>query len=170
MRVYQKIIKFIAAVSLIFFPAFLIYQLYSLDRIYFFCPIEYRQDTIILRHDSYGSGDFLAERSGWRRHNGIDLQAKIGAPVYAARGGRVKEARFHKGLGNYVELIHRGGYATIYGHLSKIQVRENQWVRQGQKIGEVGKTGNAYFRGIIPHLHLEVRQDGAALDPMKFLE
>ncbi len=166
----QRIISVFLFIFLIVFQFYLAYQLYFLDRVYFFCPIEYRQDTIILRHDSYGSGDFLAERSGSRKHNGIDLQAKIGTPIYACRCGRVREAKFHKGMGNYVELIHPGGYVTIYGHLSKMDVKENQFVRQGQKIGEVGKTGNANFRGIIPHLHLEVRQDGVPLDPMQFLE
>lgn len=167
---FQKIINFILIVSLVIFPFFLGYQLSVLDRVYFFCPIEYGQDTIILRHDAYGSGDFMAERSGSRRHNGIDLQARIGTAVYAARSGWVKEARFHKGMGNYVELSHRGGYTTIYGHLSKITVKENRFVRQGEKIGEVGKTGNANQRGIIPHLHIELRHLGEPLDPMKFLE
>lgn len=166
----QRISSFILVISLVFFLPFLGYRLFSLDRVYFFCPIEYKQDTIILRHDAYGSGDFLAERSGSRRHNGIDLQARIGTAVYAARSGWVKEARFHKGMGNYVELTHRGGYTTIYGHLSRITVKEGRFVRQGEKIGEVGKTGNANYRGIIPHLHLEVRRSGEPLDPMRFLE
>lgn len=167
---FSRIIAFTLLLFIIVFPIYLSYQLCSLDRVYFFCPIEYKQDTVILRHDAYGNGDFLAERSGPRRHNGIDLQAKIGTDVYAARSGRVKEARFHKGLGNYVELAHNGGYITIYAHLSKIAVKENRFVHQGEKLGEVGKTGNANHRGIIPHLHLEVRYLGEPLDPMKFLE
>lgn len=167
---FSRIIAFILSLFIIIFPLYLFYQLRVLDRVYFFCPIEYKQDTIILRHDAYGSGDFLAERSGSRRHNGIDLQARIGTAVYAARSGWVKEARFHKGMGNYVELTHRGGYTTIYGHLSRIAVKEGRFVRQGDKLGEVGKTGNANYRGIIPHLHLEVRRSGEPLDPMRFLE
>lgn len=156
-------------IFLIFFPFYLTYNLYYLDRVYFFCPIEYRQDTIIIRHDSYGSGEFMANRNGARKHNGVDLQAKIGAPVYAVRAGRVIEAKFNKGMGNYVEIMHNN-YSTIYGHLSRIDVKENQLVRQGQKIGEVGKTGNANNRLIIPHLHLEVRANDAPLDPMEYLE
>lgn len=167
---FQKITIFILSFFLIVLPIYTAYKLYALDRVYFLCPIEYRQDTIILRHDAYGSGDFLAGRSGSRKHNGIDLRAKIGTPVYAARSGRVSEARFHNGLGNYVELAHRGGYTTIYAHLSKIDVKEGRFVRQGEKIGEVGKSGNANYRGIIPHLHLEVRRQGEPLDPMQFLE
>lgn len=167
---FQRIASIFLFLLLVTFPLYLVYRLYALDRVYFFCPIEYKQDTVILRHDAYGSGDFLAERSGQRRHNGIDLQARIGTDVYAARSGWVKEARFHKGLGNYVELAHSGGFTTIYGHLSRIAVREGRFVRQGEKLGEVGKTGNANQRGIIPHLHLEVRRSGDPLDPMQFLE
>ena len=166
----QKIINFILIGFLLLFPYYLISRLSRLDTVYFLCPVEYRQDTIIIRHDSYGSGDFMAERSGSRKHNGIDLQAKIGEPVYAVRGGKVIEARFHRGMGNYVELSHPSGHATIYGHLSKIAAREGQAVRQGDKIGEVGKTGNANHRSIIPHLHFEIRRGNAPLDPMEFLE
>lgn len=165
----QRLIGFLLFICLILFFLYSGYQLYCLDKAFFFCPIEYKQDTIIIRHDSYGSGDFLAERSGARKHNGIDLQAAIGTPVYAVRGARVIEARFHKGLGNYVELLHSEGYVSIYAHLSKIEVKENQLLRQGQKIGEVGKTGNAGYRGIIPHLHFELRHNDILLDPMKFL-
>ena len=153
------------------FPSYLSYQLYYLDKIFFFCPVECKRDTVIIRHDSYGSGDFLSNRSGSRKHNGIDLQAKFGAAVYAVRAGKVIRAQFHRGMGNFIELTHPpGGYVTIYGHLSKIEVRAGQLVRQGQKIGEVGKTGNANYRGVIPHLHFEIRRSGVPLDPMKFLE
>ncbi len=155
---------------MLLFPYYLISRLSRLDTVYFLCPVEYRQDTIIIRHDSYGSGDFMAERSGSRKHNGIDLQAKIGEPVYAVRGGKVIEARFHRGMGNYVELSHPSGHTTIYGHLSKIAAQEGRVVRQGDKIGEVGKTGNANHRSIIPHLHFEIRRGNAPLDPMEFLE
>lgn len=141
-----------------------------MDKVYFLCPIEYKQDTVIIRHDSYGNGYFMAKRSGSRKHNGLDFQAKIGEPVYAVRGGTVKEAKFHRGMGNYVELSHPAGHTTIYSHLSKISVSEGQFVRQGDKIGEVGKTGNANYRNIMPHLHFEIRKKNVPLDPMEFLE
>src|SRR3989338_2732419 len=166
----RRLIGFLLFICLILFLLYSGYQLYYLDKAFFFCPIEYKQDTIIIRHDSYGSGDFLAERNGARKHNGIDLQADIGTAVYAVRGAKVIGARFHKGLGNYVELLHPQGYVSIYGDLSKVEVKENQLVRQGQKIGEVGKTGNAGYRGIIPHLHFELRRNALPLDPMKFLK
>lgn len=166
----QRIINIFLFLLLITFPFYLAYQLYYLDKVAFFCPIEYRQGTIMIRHDSYGSGDFLAERSGSRKHNGIDLWASMFTPVYAVRGGKVIAAKFHKGLGNYVELLHPGGYVTIYGHLSRLGVRENQIVRQAEIIGEVGKSGNAGYRGVIPHLHFEIWLKGALLNPMEFLE
>lgn len=167
----QRAGTFLLFVFLLAFPFYLSYQLYYLDKVFFFCPVEYRQDTVIIRHDSYGSGDFLSNRGGNRKHNGIDLQAKLGAAVYAVRTGEVTKAQFHRGMGNFIEILHSpGGYVTIYGHLSKIEVKAGQLVRQGQKIGEVGKTGNANYRGVIPHLHFEIRKNGVPLDPMKFLE
>jgi len=165
----QKITGIILTIFLIAFPSYLVYELYYMDKVFFLCPIDYKQDTMVIRSDSYGNGDFLARRNGLRRHNGIDLKAPIGTPVYAARAGKVLRARFHKGMGNYVQLLHPSGYITIYGHLSRISVREKQLVRQGDKIGEVGKTGNANYHRLIPHLHLEVRNYGVPLDPMAFL-
>lgn len=168
---FRKILKPGLSVFLVIFVFYSAYELYYLDKVYFFCPVEYKQDTVIIRHDSYGSGDFLSNRSGSRKHNGIDLQAKFGAAVYAGRAGKVTRAQFSRGMGNFIEIAHSpGGYVTIYGHLSKIEVRPGQLVRQAQKIGAVGKTGNANHRGVIPHLHFEIRKNNVPLDPMKFLE
>ncbi len=142
-----------------------------MDKVDFLCPIDYKQDTVIIRHDSFGKGDFLARRgNGTRRHNGIDLQAPLGTAVYAVRGAKVLEARQSKGMGNFVELLHPEGFVSVYGHLSRIEVRENQWVGQGDKIGEVGKTGNANHPGVIPHLHFELWHNGELANPMDFME
>lgn len=165
----QRVVGFILFIFLIILPFYLAYELYFLDKVYFLCPLDYKQDTLIIRNDSYGNGEFLAKRNGFRKHNGIDLQAPVGTPVYAAMGGKVLNAGFHKGLGNYVEIKHNSGYITIYGHLFRIGVEKNQLVRQGDEIGEVGKTGNADYRGLIPHLHFEIRMDGVPLDPLEFL-
>lgn len=166
----RKIISFVLISFLLFFPCFLAWELYSLDKTYFFCPIKYKQDTIIIRHDYYGNGEYQSPRRGGRKHNGIDLQAKIGSWVYAVRSGKVLEARFHKGMGNYVKILHPYGYTTVYGHLLRITVKKDQFVRQGDKIGEVGKTGNARQSRIIPHLHFEIKKNGNTLSPMEFLE
>jgi len=167
----QRILNLILLIFLIIFPLYVAGELYYLDKVFFRCPINYTQDRIIIRHDSWGEGDFQARRgNGSRKHNGIDLQAPLGVPVYAVRKAKVQEARFSRGMGNYVSLLHGQGYVTVYGHLSKISVKKNQLLRQGQIVGEVGKTGNANHYGVIPHVHFEIWNKGELLDPMDFLE
>ena len=120
---------------------------------------------LIVRNDDYGDGYFGAKRSGGRQHNGIDYLADIGTPVFAAKSGTVKFARYKKGNGKYVVLNHRFGYKTYYCHLLNINVREGKKVREGQLIGVVGKTGNANRAGMLAHLHFEVHKNGAPFDP-----
>jgi len=144
-------------------------NLYFLDKDYFLCPIEYKRG-IIIRNDNRGDGIFAANRSGRRIHQGVDLWANIGIPVLASRSGRVIAAKQNHGMGNYVIIQHPGNIATVYGHLSKIEVANNQFVRQGQVVGLVGKTGNANFCDIQPHLHFEVRKNNIPQDPMEYLE
>lgn len=154
---------------LIFLPVYLIFGLYFLDKHPFLCPVDYQGDVII-RHDGRGNGFFGAERNGNRLHLGLDLLAKVGAPVIASRSGKVILARRTRGMGNFVIIRHSGRTNTLYGHLSRIYVHAGQFVRQGQIIGSVGKTGNANFRNILPHLHFEVRKNGFPQDPLKYLE
>ena len=161
----KKILIFI----LIVLPVYLIVSLYFIDKDYFLCPIEYNKD-IIIRSDSRGDGFFAAKRNGNRSHNGIDFLAEVGAPVLAVRSGRVVSATKNKGMGNYIIIRHPQGMITIYGHLSRLCVFKNDFVRQGDVIGEVGKTGNANYRDILPHLHFEVRQNGQPQDPMEYLQ
>jgi murein DD-endopeptidase MepM/ murein hydrolase activator NlpD len=78
-------------------------------------------------------------------------------------------AKKARGMGNYIILRHPSNTITIYGHLSKIYVRRNQLIRQGDVIGSVGKTGNANYRDIQPHLHFEVRKNGVPEDPLQYL-
>ncbi len=139
-----------------------------LDKNYFAYPINYKRDMVI-RSDGWGDGFFASNRSGRRLHQGIDLLANIGTPVLAARSGRVVAAKENKGMGKYVIIKHSGGFNTIYGHLSKICVANGDLVRQGQPVGQVGKTGNANYRGIQPHLHFEIRKDGVPVDPLGYL-
>ena len=153
---------------LIVLPVYLLISLYFLDKNYFLCPIEYKRD-ILVRCDSRGEGFFGSSRNGNRLHEGIDLFAKIGTPVLAARSGRVIKAQKSRGMGNYIIMRHGKDLITIYGHLSKIYVRPNQFVRQGEIIGEVGKTGNANFPDIQPHLHFEIRKNGIHQDPLEYL-
>lgn len=142
--------------------------LYFMDKHYLLCPIEYK-DNIIIRQDAGGDGFFAASRNGRRIHEGIDLYAPIRTPVLAARSGRVVAATRNRGMGNYIVIRHSDGLKTIYGHLTDIFVKKNSYVRQGQIIGSVGKTGNARSNTILPHLHFELRKDGVPQDPLTYL-
>lgn len=101
-----------------------------------------------------------------RFHSGIDIVASYGTPVKAADGGQVVQAGYFGGYGYSVMLYHGGGFATWYAHLSSINVSMGQSVQRGQVIGLVGSTG--WTTG--PHLHFEVRINGAAQDPRAYLQ
>jgi LysM repeat protein len=96
-------------------------------------------------------------------HYGVDLDAKVGDPVFAA--GRVMFVGAAGGYGNFIELRHARGYVTCYAHLSKILVNYGEKVRRGSLIGKVGATG--WVTG--PHLHFEVRLHGKRLNPLLFI-
>ena len=98
-------------------------------------------------------------------HGGIDIGAAEGTAVRAAREGIVEEAGRNDALGAYVVLTHPGGYQTVYGHLSAINVSIGESVRSGSVIGAVGHTGQATGS----HLHFEVRTKGIAKDPLSLL-
>jgi len=154
--------------SLAIFSIYIIFSLYFLNKEYFLCPIEYQKD-IVIRCDSRGDGFFAASRNGKRLHEGIDLFAPIGTPVLASRSGKVIAATRNRGMGNYVIIRHPDNIITIYGHLATMCVARNKFVRQGEVIGNVGKTGNANRRDIQPHLHFEVRKNGIPQDPLEYL-
>lgn len=164
-----RTMKKIFLLLLIILIVFLAIGFLFFDRKYFLCPIDYHGDFVV-RNDGRGDGSFGAERNGRRLHNGIDLLADIGTPVMAARSGTVVSAQRNHGMGNYVIIKHHAGLSTIYGHLQQILVKKGQHVRQGHIIGTVGKTGNAAFKDILPHLHFEVRKEGLAQDPLDYLE
>ena len=99
-----------------------------------------------------------------RQHKGLDIKLSVGDTVVAAFSGKVRIVRNEgerKGYGRYVVIRHNNGLETIYGHLSKQLVTENQEVRAGQPIGLGGSTG----RSTGPHLHFETRLCGTALNP-----
>ncbi len=98
-------------------------------------------------------------------HSGVDLRDEFGASVRATAAGIVTTASPQGGYGNLVEIDHGGGVSTRYGHLSAIDVAPGQQVGPGAPIGRVGATG----RSTGPHLHYEVRVDGEAVDPARFL-
>ncbi|MFA5090566.1 MAG: M23 family metallopeptidase [Candidatus Omnitrophota bacterium] len=143
-------------------------KIYSLDKNYFLCPVEYH-GNLLVRCDSRGNGFFASPRKGRRLHNGVDLLAEVGAPVFSPRSGRVIKAAQNKGMGKYIIIRHSDNMVTIYGHLSQIYVSRNKFVRQGELIARVGKTGNAKAPSIQPHLHFEIRKSGIPQDPLEYL-
>lgn len=127
-------------------------------------------EEISIRSDTFGHGHFAAARGGgMRKHKGLDIKANIGEAVRASKSGAVKIGWVRSGMGKYVKIKHREAYSTMYGHLSKITVKNNQWVWQGEQIGKVGKTGNANYKGIQPHLHFEIKYKNRYIDPLKLL-
>lgn len=100
-----------------------------------------------------------------RLHNGVDLAASAGTPVVAVDDGVVVAAGYSGGYGNRVLITHGGSLATLSAHLGEISVAEGQQVTRGQAIGTVGCTGLCTG----PHLHFEVRIDGAPVDPTTWL-
>ncbi len=102
---------------------------------------------------------------GRRMHNGIDIGLPTGSPIYASANGRVILAERRGGYGRMVVLDHGGGLSTLYAHQSSIAVSVGDEVLAGDVIGYIGCSG--YCTG--PHLHFEVREVGAPVDPMKYL-
>ena len=98
-------------------------------------------------------------------HEGLDFTANTGTPILAAADGIVTEAQVSGGYGNLVKIEHGAGLETRYGHTSKILVKVGDRVTKGQPVALVGSTG----RSTGPHLHYEIRLNGAALDPRKYL-
>lgn len=99
-------------------------------------------------------------------HTGIDLAAPMGTPIYAAAPGVVSWVRAGStGYGNYVMVIHDDGLATLYAHMSRFGVTQDQYVKRGDIIGYVGSTG--FSTG--PHLHFEVRLNGIPVDPKAYV-
>ena len=97
-----------------------------------------------------------------RMHKGIDVKVYIGDTIRAAFNGKVRVVRYEaNGYGNFVVIRHHNGLETIYGHMSKHLVQENQNVRAGDPIGLGGNTG----RSTGSHLHFETRLCGVALNP-----
>ncbi len=104
-------------------------------------------------------------------HPGIDLPTPVGTPVHAAAGGYVAFNRTGKQYGNYIMVIHPGGVATVYAHLSKFLAKPDTYVERGDVIGFSGGHPGDQGAGLSTgsHLHFEVRQDGIPVDPMQFL-
>jgi murein DD-endopeptidase MepM/ murein hydrolase activator NlpD len=120
-----------------------------------------------------GSGSFAwpfagsINQSYWGGHPAIDIGGWAGAPVKAADGGYVAVATggWNGGYGNHVIIDHGNGFSTLYAHLNSIFVKPGESVSRGQQVGSVGVTGNSTG----PHLHFEIRYQGAPRNPSSYL-
>jgi murein DD-endopeptidase MepM/ murein hydrolase activator NlpD len=100
-------------------------------------------------------------------HNGLDLAAPAGTPIYPAREGKVtKIVRLDPIYGNYVIISHDNGWSSLYGHMSKILTTLNSFVTCATIIGEVGSTGQSTG----PHLHFSLFKNGTAENPSDYLQ
>ena len=114
------------------------------------------------------SGYTMTSPFGWRwgrMHEGVDLACPTGTTIRAADGGTVIRAGWYSGYGLCIEIDHGGGKVTRYGHCSAVNVSVGEKVYQGQKIGEVGNTGNSYGS----HCHFEVRINGSPRNPFDYV-
>jgi len=110
----------------------------------------------------YRSDPFTKAR---KFHAGMDFTAKSGTPIFATGEGVVEKAdNTASGYGNHIVIRHGFGYETLYGHMSKINIRPGQKVKRGDVIGVVGSTGTS----TAPHLHYEVIKQGSKINPINF--
>lgn len=100
-----------------------------------------------------------------RMHTGIDIGAGYGAPIRAAKGGRVIMAAYNGGYGLTVIVDHGGGLTTLYAHQSRAAVNDGQSVSQGDVVGYIGTSGSSTGA----HLHFETRAGGSAQNPLRYL-
>ncbi|MDD3625050.1 MAG: M23 family metallopeptidase [Proteiniphilum sp.] len=125
-------------------------------------------DTFIVNLENftmpaYGHMTSNFGRRGSRRyHYGIDIKAQTGDTIYAAFDGKIRVKQYERrGYGYYLVIRHVNGLETVYGHLSKFLVEENEFVRSGQPIGLAGNTGRSFGS----HLHFETRFLGKPINP-----
>jgi len=112
---------------------------------------------------------------GWRRdpfnrshrqfHSGLDIKGNTGTPVRAAMAGTVYATGYDNVFGNYVIISHHSGYRTLYGHMNVIRTKKGAYVTQGERIGDVGNTGQSTGS----HLHFTVYKNGATVNPRALL-
>ncbi|MDB4921869.1 M23 family metallopeptidase [Mucilaginibacter sp.] len=128
-----------------------------------FTPMGYPRVSSLTSYFGYRSDPFNSASAEF--HPGIDFKGNRGDEAKCTATGKVVFAGRYGGYGNCVRIEHANNFETLYGHLSRITVKVGQEVAVGQKIGEVGSTGHSTGN----HLHYEVRKNGKAINPIKFL-
>ncbi|MBO4954645.1 MAG: peptidoglycan DD-metalloendopeptidase family protein, partial [Clostridia bacterium] len=111
---------------------------------------------------------YLTSRFGYRwgrSHNGIDIGASTGTPIYAADGGVITMSGWNGGYGKMIVINHENGYVTYYAHCSRLLYSSGKRVAKGDVIAYVGNTGNSTG----PHLHFEVRLNGSPRNPLNYV-
>jgi len=117
---------------------------------------------------------YISSKFGYRRHpvggrtrfhSGVDFASKRGTPVHATADGVVVFSGWRSGYGRLVEIRHMDGMVTRYAHNQNNLVAEGEMVEKGQVIAKLGSTG----RSTGPHVHFEVRIDGQAVNPLKYI-
>jgi len=128
-----------------------------------FTPMGYPRISSMTSRFGFRSDPFNSEHAEF--HPGIDFKGERGDIAHCTANGHVVFTGWMGGYGNCVRVAHSNGYETLYGHLSRITVKEGQHISVGDKVGEIGSTG----RSTGNHLHYEVRKDGKPVNPVKFL-
>jgi murein DD-endopeptidase MepM/ murein hydrolase activator NlpD len=128
-----------------------------------FTPMGYPRVSSLTSYFGFRSDPFNSASAEF--HPGIDFKGNRGDEAKCTATGGVVFAGRYGGYGNCVRIEHANNFETLYGHLSRITVKVGQEVTVGQKIGEVGSTGHSTGN----HLHYEVRKNGKAINPIKFL-
>jgi len=142
------------------------------NRVNAYSDLEFFPDTfrVDLANFTMPTMGHITSNFGKRRrrfHYGIDLKVQIGDTIYAAFDGKVRLTQFERrGYGNYVVLRHHNGFETIYGHLSRFLVNEDDVVKSGDPIALGGNTG----RSTGPHLHWEFRFLGKPINPIQIVD
>jgi murein DD-endopeptidase MepM/ murein hydrolase activator NlpD len=143
----------------------------SIERSFWTNPLSYRRISRGVGSVRAGRAKVPAKQAGqapstvqrWRTHMGIDYAAPTGTPVFSVANGKIAYLGYNGAFGNLIIVEHPGNYRTYYAHLSNynVELSVGNDVRRGFEIGYVGSTG----RSSGPHLHYELRRDGAYIDP-----
>ena len=115
---------------------------------------------------SFSRGFAPDTSEGIRRHLGVDIAAREGAPVYATADGKVEFAGWDDTFGNFLVIDHMNGYTTRYGHNRALLVSVGDMVKKGELVALCGNTG----KSSAPHLHYEIRYNGKPINPAELMD